>query len=697
MAITVTNLYADDGEPLGSTTTGFGPSKIVSGFLAVACGNPGPSGTIGGAQIYDVTSPEAMSSPIFTQIMVDKDGNENTNPTCRFAIIHGIPKTAGALLICGARRGEEDGSEGGNNNSIIFAVDISDNDPANWAVDTVGVPFATNHDYIDTKFDNNNAGIANGIPQFSDGDYDGTKVTVWAQISGVWNYDPTNLAAGPAETNNDQSAHGFETQGGTVLLNGPSAGQRWTANYTDSTRVLTALLADLALDAGIIPREMDDEASGKTLRPWDFCQSDNGQFIFGSYSSSASTAGQTANSGMQVYDARDPAAPIWLSTEKLPESARDVWTPRDDFPSIGVRDPACLRICQVDGFVFVSNLGKGYAIWDCRNPLSPIFMGTFPNSLQTAANDIDTISGLVAWEDGGDYYVAYKAGYHDANQSTKKFYLDRIEGLKMSLDYIGNFQPTGTASGVDRVVSNSVSLSVETTGINGSRIYGPVLGTETIDEVGAFAGNGSAPENLIFGIYEATSAVDATPMGNPLFGPDTVPVIDVPLSSRTLVVAHSLAPHIGKFLTMGVTADTTGIDIEANVAVAGTDLSRDNTTGGSLPTPWSDDASLAFDLEMWYQVNIPDVSMPPTLDTPYVNQSVTLGDTINIDLTTAWTGATSFVVSGLPVDVTATAGVISGVIVGSGARSINVQAINDAGTNTDSFILEILSGLPNKT
>lgn len=90
----------------------------------------------------------------------------------------------------------------------------------------------------------------------------------------------------------------------------------------------------------------------------------------------------------------------------------------------------------------------------------------------------------------------------------------------------------------------------------------------------------------------------------------------------------------------------------------------------------------------------------PILTTPYSNVTVTVGELMNLDLTTVWSGADSYVVDGEPVAVEDLNGVISGLVVGSGARSINVQAINSSlasdNTNTDSFILQILSGIPNK-
>ncbi|MEE8289768.1 MAG: hypothetical protein V3R25_10190 [Nitrosomonadaceae bacterium] len=91
------------------------------------------------------------------------------------------------------------------------------------------------------------------------------------------------------------------------------------------------------------------------------------------------------------------------------------------------------------------------------------------------------------------------------------------------------------------------------------------------------------------------------------------------------------------------------------------------------------------------------LGLAPAKSIAYSNQSVTLGNALSLELGIGWDGATSFVVSGLPVDVEVTDSVTSGNVIGSGARGITVQAINDAGTESDSFILEILSGIPNKT
>ena len=46
----------------------------------------------------------------------------------------------------------------------------------------------------------------------------------------------------------------------------------------------------------------------------------------------------------------------------------------------------------------------------------------------------------------------------------------------------------------------------------------------------------------------------------------------------------------------------------------------------------------------------------------YSNITVTVGDTLNLDLTTVWSGATSYMVDGEPVAVEDMSGVISGLV-----------------------------------
>lgn len=81
----------------------------------------------------------------------------------------------------------------------------------------------------------------------------------------------------------------------------------------------------------------------------------------------------------------------------------------------------------------------------------------------------------------------------------------------------------------------------------------------------------------------------------------------------------------------------------------------------------------------------------------YENLSTTVGATLNIDVTTAWSNATTFDVEGVPVAANDVAGVISGIVAESGTRRVHVVARNDAGYSTGNFILEIKSGLPNRT
>lgn len=664
--LTITNKIRSEGFGLADRSTYFGFTKSGD-FVAGAHGNPSATGaalgSVGGATVDDVSDPDNIVR-IFAKKMVLEDRTENNNPTCRAVFIEGTPKTAGAKLWCCTRRGDEadgafgdhdgannaavltdtsqswtvnefagdlvvnltDGSQatiisntsntitatlaGGTDNdwdigdeydvetqsgSLLFAFNASSTDPNDWdifpVVDVGEGDWAGNHFAIHSHVSDNDG--SKSIPMFSDMAYDPVngRVNVFSQISGVFQFTLTDVST-VTNTNNDHSIGGFENQGGTVLTNGPSVGQVWSANYRFGMRVLNPDLTDLAASAGIIAPDVQESTN---IRVWDCTPDDTGQFIFAAATANG-TEGQTNPSGFQVYDARTPSAPALIDTYLLPESDRDTWN--------GARDPACLRISQVDGFVFVSNMGKGYAVWDCRDPLNPVYRGTYPNSLQTAGTGVDTVSGNVAWRDGEDYYIAYGDGYQpNGLAGTKQRYVDQVEGLKVSTDYIGNFRPTGTGFGTTVGVSSATTRSMQTNEGNGPRIYGPVIGTETLLEVGAFAGDGVAGEDLIFGVYEAVSSTDGTPKNSPLFGPDTVPVITAPFAERTLVVAHSLAAHVGKFLTMAVTAGSgDNISIEREATLQSNSRSD---PGGTLPAPWAETSTNGHDMAMWYEVSIP--------------------------------------------------------------------------------------------
>ena len=87
---------------------------------------------------------------------------------------------------------------------------------------------------------------------------------------------------------------------------------------------------------------------------------------------------------------------------------------------------------------------------------------------------------------------------------------------------------------------------------------------------------------------------------------------------------------------------------------------------------------------------------PPTLTSPYSDLTVTLQDVLNIDVTTAWSGADSYIINGLTYSLEDVSGVIQGMVVDSGIRNFSIVAVNAHGTNSDSFNVQVLSGLPNK-
>ena len=87
---------------------------------------------------------------------------------------------------------------------------------------------------------------------------------------------------------------------------------------------------------------------------------------------------------------------------------------------------------------------------------------------------------------------------------------------------------------------------------------------------------------------------------------------------------------------------------------------------------------------------------PPTLTSPYSDLTITLKDILNIDITTAWEGATSYTINGLTYALEDVNSAIVGMVVDSGTRNFSIVAHNDTGSNSDSFYLQVLSGLPNK-
>ena len=66
----------------------------------------------------------------------------------------------------------------------------------------------------------------------------------------------------------------------------------------------------------------------------------------------------------------------------------------------------------------------------------------------------------------------------------------------------------------------------------------------------------------------------------------------------------------------------------------------------------------------------------PVLTTPYINQVDNQGDVINLDLTTNWTGATSYAVAGLPSTLVASNGIVTGTLGMSGSYLVGVTACN---------------------
>lgn len=74
---------------------------------------------------------------------------------------------------------------------------------------------------------------------------------------------------------------------------------------------------------------------------------------------------------------------------------------------------------------------------------------------------------------------------------------------------------------------------------------------------------------------------------------------------------------------------------------------------------------------------------PPTLNTPYSSQVDNQGDVINLDLTTNWTGATSYTVTNLPSTLTASNGIVTGTLGMSGSYLVGVRACN---INSDSGV-----------
>jgi hypothetical protein len=86
----------------------------------------------------------------------------------------------------------------------------------------------------------------------------------------------------------------------------------------------------------------------------------------------------------------------------------------------------------------------------------------------------------------------------------------------------------------------------------------------------------------------------------------------------------------------------------------------------------------------------------PTLTTPYTNFTITLQDILAFDVTSVWSGATSYTINGMTYALEDVNSVITGAVVDSGTRNFNIEAHNEYGTNTDSFFLQVLSGIPNK-
>lgn len=693
MAITLNSLFAGNlsGSDIAGSEAGFGGFKLGD-LVALANGNPGSLGDIGGAAIDDISN-KSLPIRIFEKKMVDDLMVDDNQATCRAVAIHGEPYSTGQL-VCIWRRGSNGDAPGGQSGSMIFLFDISNADDTQWGIDVANWP--TNHHFINTRViegsgthdgGSGSAVLTDTTAAWSDGQWvgytlknttDGSETVVTAntattitgvlsggtdndwdsidaytleirlalfsdmqlvgddayvfgQESGAFKYDVTNLAAGPL-ANTDHTLYPYEAQGGCV-----TSTHTWCANYAHGVRVLAnATMLDLPAGAGIIIKDIDP-VSGKSLRPWDFVPSSDERYIFAAFNANPNPSPYTAEgspAGLQVYDNTDPDNPFLIESYYIPNNQRDVFID-------GSRDQACLRIVRVDNLVILANRQMGYDIWNVQDPLNPIHLGSHFSNLQTAGIARDMVSGLVAWREGGEYFMYNQDGYHITQggvgvSGTKKTYATQLLFDGNTTMAIGGTEITGLGSvgeynwniASDNPRTTTPTLSDEGDGApNGlvTHVDTAITGAITVNNfyyAQRRAGGGAnevAFTGFLLDAEDVSVAGEWTPSDSATAAAltpaitDTIFPGDVDMAVYTIPV-NAVIPAGHKIVVAGQLIGVAGGSINfANLEADLTSGGRSNSASDLVTDDWAGTGPRAIGMWFDYTVN----SGSPTLTTPF--------------------------------------------------------------------------------
>lgn len=244
----------------------------------------------------------------------------------------------------------------------------------------------------------------------------------------------------------------------------------------------------------------------------------------------------------------------------------------------------------------------------------------------------------------------------------------------------------------------------------GNARFGTAGPNQFITSISIMADNGSATDdrNVLVSVYDKTSGGDQVPLAFHLF--------EIPLGTPLDEITHIVDPPIA--VTNGVDYGVVAVGVDGGDGFYPALGSEPNASGappnGTDPTgvlksrqlasasevildPFDFDSAseVAQDYIMSAQLTTIAPEGAPTLTTPYTTIVLDRGDSGSIDLSTNWTGASTFAISGLPlwmaqsgstgtVDYTNVqwGGKNSDNTIGHGVWDIQVQAIDSSGLLT---------------
>jgi len=426
-AVKTVSKVVTDGSGLTDNSEFWGVYKYGD-YLFCAKGNSATGTDHGGIRVFDVSDVANGNAPlVFSDQTKSEDGLSDLlgNYFLRTVQVKGTPGQPGAEAYVIYRSSPYTAA---GQQSMIYAYDVSDPLPANWALRS---PWATSSDH------NGGAGApAYSVEMLSDMTYDGTHLYCSVQKSGLKKYDPADLST-PVAVNQNYTARQHETQGGTV--DSDPSGYMYVAAYQNGVRIVPKSTLSDGRYSTITPLRDDQNTA---LRPWDAVLSKDENWLFLSIQSSDPT-GTPSTSGLQVVDVHDPAKPQIVTTHILPVADQDIFN--------GRHDQACVRIQRFTyntrDYVALGNLKKGLVFYDVTDPTRPNYLGTHTMSLQQAGSQPDGIGHSAVWEDGGVTYIAYGDYGSLTNEAgTKQLYIDELtlEGNMAFVIGVSDYLNAGT-------------------------------------------------------------------------------------------------------------------------------------------------------------------------------------------------------------------------------------------------------------